>query len=175
MLTSTLWGSIGNQPVHYLAGLQYDAIGGILQGMHPTKMLGRTPRAIVAELDRHIIGQRWAKRIVAVAMHNHVQRLEFQRRQSEQRRDEAEHAARSELMSVMLTPQRRAPPCIATSPCPLHAAEDCLVMTVYHIVDTIHMFHHLRCLHLRHCRTGTVCRGQDDPESALVLGYAVKY
>jgi hypothetical protein len=172
VLTSTLCGSIGNQPVHYLAGLQYDAIGGMLQGINPSKMLGRTPRAIVAELDRHIIGQRWAKRVVAVAMHNHVQRLEFQRRQIEQRRDQAEHAARSELMSVMLTPQRRASPCIAISPCLLHAAEDCLVMTVYHIVYMIYMFNHLRCLYLRHCPT--VFRGQDNPEGALVLGYAVK-
>ncbi len=34
-----------------------------------------TPRQIVAHLDQYVIGQRAAKRVLAVAVHNHYKRL----------------------------------------------------------------------------------------------------
>ena len=38
---------------------------------------GWTPRAIYAELDRYVIGQDRAKRVVSIGAYNHVKRLEM--------------------------------------------------------------------------------------------------
>ena len=37
-----------------------------------------TPREIVAELDKYIVGQKKAKRSVAIALRNRIRRLELQ-------------------------------------------------------------------------------------------------
>ena len=34
-----------------------------------------TPKEIVAQLEQYVIGQNWAKKVLAVAVHNHYKRL----------------------------------------------------------------------------------------------------
>jgi len=51
--------------VIYLAGEQEE---------HDVRLDDLTPRQIVAELDKHVVGQNAAKRAVAIALRNRVRR-----------------------------------------------------------------------------------------------------
>ena len=47
-----------------------------IQSRHGGKMSSLTPREIVSELDKYIIGQEDAKRMVAIAMRNRWRRMQ---------------------------------------------------------------------------------------------------
>lgn len=54
------------------------------------------PAEILDELDRHVIGQRHAKRVLSVAVHNHYKRIQYQGREDRNKRrfrDQPEGAA----------------------------------------------------------------------------------
>ena len=59
-----------------------------------------TPRQIVAELDKHVVGQSAAKRAVAVALRNRIRRQKL-----------PADLARTDVLAVSIDPRLAAPRC----------------------------------------------------------------
>src|ERR1700722_5563299 len=62
-----------SRPSHYVAALSLR----LLPRFHRVPMSNFTPREIVQELDRHIVGQHDAKRAVAIALRNRWRRMQL--------------------------------------------------------------------------------------------------